>query len=204
MSNINITSIINKVRNFEKSKEGKKRIKDYIDNCAANGVGVTHGGGRIITIKDMETAASYMIQTMVDVAREKNLPESVMAHFNSLTSTPPLQNADGTHSIHIFFSDDLSRFSLKIAYGKRKGEYVGDKKGDKLINIVSLFDTGMDAETMAYGIWDGYEALGAVAGLTHRDEMHFIRDAVNEFNLKFGSVYNVNAYISADPDYYAR
>lgn len=201
MNAINIKSIMSKVRVYSKSDEGKAAAKEYLRRCIHDGRSETNGGSTVITYDIMNRAASTMIEKMKNIAHAKGLPTSVLDHFNSLTATEPQVLDDGDkYRIDISFGDDLSRLSFKIAHGKKKGEYTGD--GIK--NIVSLFDTGMDAGRMAYGLWDGWEVLGPVAGLTHRDELHFMSDAVSDFNREYGELYNVYAYISADPEFYAR
>lgn len=201
MSIINIGQIIQKVKSYAKSTEGKQRIDEYIGQCVSDGRVKTAGGSQIITIDVMKRAADTMIRKMREVAYSKKLPESVMGHFNSLTATDPILYDNGKkYRIDISFEDNLSRLSFQIAHGKKKGQYTGDG----IDNIVSLFDTGMDADRMAYGLWVGYEMLGPVAGLTHRDELRFMSEAVSEFNLEYGDLYNVYAYISADPEFYAR
>jgi hypothetical protein len=190
-----------KVKSYAKSNEGKRRMDEYIGQCVSDGRNKTAGGSQIITVDIMNRAANAMINKLKEVAGSKSLPESVVGHFNSLTATEPMLYDNGKqYKVDISFGDNLSRLSFQIAYGKKKGQYTGDG----IDNIVSLFDTGMDADRMAYGLWIGYEVLGPVAGLTHRDELRFMSEAVSEFNLEYGDLYNVYAYISADPDFYAR
>lgn len=179
-------------------------MDEYIGQCISDGRNKTAGGSQVMTVDIMKRAASAMINKLKEVAGSKSLPESVIGHFNSLTATEPMLYDNGKkYKVDISFGDNLSRLSFQIAYGKRKGQYTG-KKSKGIDNIVSLFDTGMDSDFMAYGLWDGYEMLGPVAGLTHRDELRFMSEAVSEFNLEYGDLYNVYAYISADPEFYAR
>lgn len=202
MSKVNMSAVLGKVRVFQKSDEGMDRINEYIGLCITDGRAVTEGGSKIVTLDAMKRAAEVMIEKLKTVASTRKLPAAVLDHFNSLRFSDPVYIKDSSKfKIDIYFSDDLSRMSLRIASGKNKGEYTGDG----IENIVSLFDTGMDADTTVFGIWNGHESAGVVAGLTHRDEMHFMRDAVSEFNREYGELYNVYAYISAqDTEMYVR
>lgn len=201
MSSVNMSGIMSKLKIFLGSQEGKDIVDDYIQRCIYYGRSLTSNGTEIVTFDIMKRAADRLIQKVRETAASKNLPESVMSHFSSLTATEPIPlNNNKLYKIEISFSDNLSRLSFQIAHGKKKGQYTGEG----IENIVSLFDTGMDAGRMAYGLWIGYEMLGPVAGLTHRDELRFMSEAVSEFNYEWGELYHVYAYISADPEFYAR
>lgn len=200
---IDLAAIEKKQKQFEKSREGKKKIKEFLDDCVENGVGKTEGGSAIVTKEMMEEAARLMIQILKNTAASKSLPDSVMVHFNSLDYSQPVKipgSKEDRYMIEIFFTDDLSRFSLRIASGPNKGKYTGEG----IDNIISLFDTGYPkkdnpSDNYAIGIWDGHEDAGVIRGRKERDGLHFMLDAVDAFNMSYSNVYGVEAYI-ADPD----
>lgn len=197
---LDIDSIMGKVDKFSKSPKGKKMVKEYLKDCVENGIGKTEGGGVIITTEMMKEAAQGMINILQTTAYSKDMPESVKSHFSSLAHNPPQKLGDDSYVIDIYFADDLSRLSLLITSGDRKGE----RTGGGIRNIVSLFDTGYSVENFTYGLWDGHEDIGVIRSKKEREGLYFMREAVDAFNRIFGEKYGVIAQISADPDYYAR
>lgn len=201
---IDISGIVKKVENYKKKPEGKKKIKDYLNHCVENDIRKTEGGGTIVTEEMMEEAARLMIQILKNTAFSTGeLPESVRAHFASLDDDPPVKISDlngDRYIININFTDYLGRFSLKIASGPRKGQFTGGG----IDNIVSLFDTGYGARSSAYGLWYGHEDVGIIRTEDAVGGLHFMQDAVDRFNSAYGNKYGVEAYIAADPQFYAR
>lgn len=195
MARVNISSIMSRVNEFAKSQRGKDRMMQYLAKCRINGKNKTEAGNKIITEQTMICAAETLISMLKETASQYRLPESVIAHFASLDYSQPVPygKESGQYKCDITFADDLSRMSLLITTGKRAGR----RTGDGIDNIVSLFDTGYDADKRVYGVWDGH-GDNVIASLTHRDGLHFMRDAVDSFNREYGAAYGVYAYIPAD------
>jgi len=202
MAQINMASIMSKVRAFAKSEEGKTRCSEYISKCRADGRGTTDGGGTIITTDAMCRAAEMMISILKQTAQEHQLPASVQEHFNSLEySAPMVVGAEGdTYQIDIWFADNLSRMSLLITTGERKGQYTGDG----VANIVSLFDTGYTASQAVYGLWNGHEENGVITSRVHREGKKFMAQAIESFNRTWGELYGVRAMFAVDTEFYSR
>ena len=202
--NIDVDAINKRLKEYEKSSEGKKRKKEFLENCIENDIRKTEAGSVIVTEEMMEEAARLMIQTLKNVAfATEELPESVRAHFASLDNSPPTKVSTplgDRYIVNIYFTDDLSRFSLVIAKGRRRGQFTGEG----IDNIVSLFDTGFAAKSTAHGLWYGHEDIGPIKSKQSRAGLYFMRDAVRLFNDKFSKKYGVEAYIAADSKYYAR
>lgn len=195
MATINISSIMSRVGKFNESVRGKRIVKEKIDEYVKSGVSRTDGGGKVFSIKEMGRVADDMIELLKRCAYQAQLPDSVMRHFYSLTRTEPTKIGDD-YKVDIYFDDDMSRMSLLITSGRRKGQ----RTGDGIDNIVALFNNGYSASNRVYGVWDGHEDLGAIASLQKREGKHFINQAVQEFNIKYGGEYDVQAYIIA-PEY---
>jgi hypothetical protein len=192
---------MDKVRQYTKSDAGNKRMTGYIKHCRENGKSATEAGAVVVTEQDMIRAAEALIKILQEPASQKGLPESVMEHFYSLYYNEPIPygKEGGQYKVDVQFGDDLSRMSLRITSGKRKGE----RTGEPIENIVSLFDTGYDTSKRVYGAWDGH-GDETIASLTHRDPLNFMEEALTSFNRQYGAIYNVVAYISAeDPRFYA-
>lgn len=188
-----------KLRAYTKTSEGKAKMAEVIESYIEQGQSQTQGGSKIITLDEMNKIADGMIETLKSTARAKGLPDSVLKHFDSLHHSSPVLikgKNKKEYEIEISFGDDLSRFSLRLENG--------DRTGDGVENIVSLFDTGYSAKRSVKGIWDEHEELGIITSLKHREGLNFMSESVNEFNRSYGSNYKVKAVITADPEYYTR
>ena len=201
MAQINMASIMSKVRAYAKTNECKKRNQDYIAQCRQAGRNTTESGETIITEQIMCRAAETMIATLRQIAQEHQLPASVQEHFNSLEYSQPrvVGNQGEVYQVDIWFSDDLSRMSLLIPTGKRAGQ----RTGDGIQNIVSLFDTGYSASHSVFGTWDGHEDAGVIRSRSQLDGKHFMSQAVDSFNRAWSEIYGARAMIAADTEFYS-
>lgn len=201
MSQINIDSIMRKVKNFSESEKGKEKMAKVIRERRLSGNGKLASGDYITTEQDMQMLAQELINTMKSEAASANLPQSVLDHFESLTYTQPEPSGGNVpqYSVDIYFQDDLSRMSLLITSGKRKGE----RTGEGVRNIVSLFDTGYEASARVYGVWSGHESDGSIASRTELEGKYFIERAIETFNRRYGETYHLEAMISASPEFYS-
>lgn len=195
MSNINMSSIMRKVKEYSVSDVGKNRIAKFIKERRESGDSKLESGDYIVTEQDMIRAAEEMIRILQETASAKGLPESIKEHFYSLYySQPTPYGGQGEHyKVDVKFGGDLSRMSLKITSGNRKGEFTGEGIQD----IVSLFDTGYEASKKVYGSWGGHgdETIGS---LTHREGLNFMAEAIDSFNRECGEIYHVFAYLSSE------
>lgn len=191
MSSIDLNSIMAKVQSYAKSPQGKRRMADKIEEYRHADVEKTEAGSHIMTPSGMRAVASQLIEIMKKHAGAAALPESVRSHFESLTYDAPMEVTPGSSwRVKVFFGDDLSRMSLLIVSGSRKGERTGEGVRD----IVSLFDTGYDAGSYVYGVWDGHgeDGIRSRKWLAGR---RFLESAVAEFNISLGKLYNVTAML---------
>lgn len=201
MAQINMASIMSKVRAYAKTSECKQRTQDYITQCRKDGRSQTDSGATIITEEIMCRAAETMIATLKQTAQEHQLPVSAQEHFNSLEYSQPriVGNQGEAYQVDIWFSDDLSRMSLLIPTGKRAGQ----RTGDGIKNIVSLFDTGYTASQSVFGTWDGHDDAGVIRSRSQLDGKHFMSQAVDSFNRAWGEIYGVHAMIAVDTEFYS-
>ena len=180
MASINISSIMNKVGAYSRSVNGKLRMQDCIKKYSESGKSKTEAGDKIISDKDMYEAAAKMIQVLRSTAQSYALPASVMSHFDSLDASASFKMPDGSATIFIYFGGELHRDSLAPQ------DYSG------IDNVVALINNGYgDHPNMAkvWGEWHGMR----IHGLTQRTGLHFIQQAVQNFNGNYGSDYNVTA-----------
>lgn len=198
MSKINLSSVMTKVSGWAKSKDGQKRIADKIEEYRKSGIERTYGGGSVITIENMCMIAEEMIKSLQSLASQHSLPDSVQRHFASLTYDfpRPIDGDKTLYNVEIYFQDDMSRMSLLITSGRRAGQ----RTGDGINNIVALFNNGYQARSQVFGVWSGREELGSIGSRQSRDGLHFMQQAVSDFNIKYGAKYNVVATV-ASSDY---
>lgn len=179
-----------RVGKFLKGADKKKLIRD-------DGLGDKF----VATQDEMYEAAEALIGILKSIAQEKKLPRSVADHFSTLDYTTPEKVKHGDdiyYSVGIYFGGNLSRFSLKIASGDRKGE----RTGDGIKNIVSLFDTGYKADTSVYGIWEGHSNGDVIMSKSERVGLHFMQEAADRFNSLYSQKYGASAFVGEDTDYY--
>lgn len=203
MAGVNIDSIMKKVNAFAESDVGKERMKKRINDIRKGGGTKTEGGGRITSFKEMHAAAREMERTAKETAAAHKLPQSVQDHFDTLYHEPPVQVGEGMYRMDLYFHSDLGRPSLLINDGPRKGQHTGEG----INNIVSLFDTGYIAHNQVFGIWEGHEMFGPISSRVFRNSIGFMKEAVTDFNRRFGNRYGVTAMLSdewPDAEYYSR
>lgn len=193
-------SIMGKVNAYIESPSGQARMKAKIDEYVKNGVKKTAAGDRICTEDDMYMAASKLISVLRSTARSYDLPDSVMRHFDSLACSRPFKMPDGSYEMYIYFEDDLHRESLN------------PESYDGVRNIVALLNNGYHASDYAYGFWDNHAYTGEwnvlrqgygdnfayIRSMKDRQGLHFIQQAVQDFNGNYGSEFNVTAVAGDD------
>ena len=204
---IDIDSIMKSVVAFTKTPEGKALIQDALLDIARGNIdaGASSSGGDVsrgapLTPELMEEAANKMIHVMATTAGDPGygLPPSVIRHFEYLESGKPIEfgldNGGVEFHVNLYFMDDLSRPSL-IAVGKHSK---GNRTGPGVDDIVSLFNEGYDARKTVYGIWEGHNDDNPIPSLSHRDPLHFIEQAVSDFNGNYGAKYGCEAKVIID------
>lgn len=171
---INMDSINAKIQKYAKSPAGQRKIEQAI------------GGAAVVNIAEMNAAAQEMIDILRKTAASHGLPESVMDHFSSLSASAPREISPLNYEVQINFSDDMSRQSLY------------QKKYDGVDNIVAVYNNGYHAHDYVYGrrVIDGW--VKYITSRTEREGLHFMQEAVNEFNRVCGPKYNVIATLSGE------
>lgn len=196
MAYVNMAAIQKKVASYAKSKEGKKRIDERIEEIRHSGDGRTASGDYVTTINDMRAATRLMKAEVIHSAQIAGLPDSVMDHIDvdPMGMSEPVDLGRNRYYTSITFADGarykLFRPSLEIV---KNGSPTGKKTGEGVDNIVALFNNGYDADKQVFGLWAGHEDLGIVGSRMSRKGLLFMQDAVRNFNRKYGGAYNVTA-----------
>lgn len=186
---------MNKVSAYAKSSAGKEKMSKCIRQYADSGVKQTAAGDKILTEDAMWEAVSKFLYVMRVTAAEYDLPESVMAHINSMESSGRITETPDGFEVYLYFGGDLHRDSLENDLGY-----------DGIDNIVALFNNGYHAKNYVYGWWNGHRATGDgalrsgvdtdfawVRSKKEREPLRFIQQAVMDFNANYGAEYGVTA-----------
>lgn len=190
---INIDSIMKKLNAYVKSSASQTVTKEYIADCIARGIrlkgGMSGSGkpGALVTVVEMEEAAKILITSVQNQARSFGLDGSITTLMDSLTYSAPAKQADGSYEVTIYFAGDKHRESL---YPKGYPEGID--------NIIALLNNGFQIgadKKQAFGMWHDQ----MTRGLRSREGLHFIQEAVFEFNAVFGDKYNATVWV--DPVY---
>lgn len=161
-------------------------MQSTVNKYVRTGVAKTQAGSRVLTQRAMADYGNKLIQAIRDTALSCNLPASVADHFSSLKRGKTIVLPDGSYVMEISFTDDLTRPSLQPA------GYEG------VNNIIAIFNNGYpddssraSAIASISGWWHGQytHALGMRQGL------HFMQDAVNDFNQTYGSKFGIYATV---------
>lgn len=197
MVNISAASLQAKIEACAKTPEGQKKMADTIRKYKKEGRATTMAGSPVVPEVRMAEAAAKMISVLRSTAQGAGLPESVLAHFDSLQCSSQIAIGDGEYVVYVYFTDDLSRESLENDY-----EYSG------VDNIIALFNNGAHAKNYIYGWWNGHKPTGKsvyrsgidsndawVRSKKDREGLHFMQQAVKDFNANYGSDYGVTASV---------
>jgi len=193
-------SIGSKLNAWVNSPRGQARMQAKLEEYAKNGIGKTAAGDNVVNEEKMFEAADKLISVIRSTAASYGLPASVMAHIDSLDysriyTTMP----DGTSVIYLYFEDDMHRDSLY------------PEGYDGVRNIVALLNNGYHAANYVYGHWDNHSTAGGsvfdgrsidsstyIRSRKDREGLHFIQQAVADFNGSYGSEYNATAVAGSE------
>lgn len=206
---LDMGAVMAKVRQFEKSEEGQRRVKAVLEKYRKEDRSVTAAGSKLMTDKQMRRCACKLAELVKQTARmpDYDLPASVLEDIDSLQpSSVILDTGDGGRVIRMSFKNDLHRESLRKEEGGRTGEGID--------NIIALFNNGAPNDghevMTVYGWWDGHAPAGKkyiahgdqgtawVHNKTSRPDLRFLQRAVAEFNLKYGAEYGVEAVLDSE------
>lgn len=207
---LNMRAIMGKVNQYSKSKDGTTKQSAAIQYAMEHGHGVLASGARCISDDTMERAVSRFIHVLCETGRSFGLPQSVMNHLETADIAGGLRIENGEGVARIYFGGDMSRPSLYEEYEGPHGE-----RG--AINIVAILNNGYHAKKHVYGAWTGHDNDSSkssdirtgwrwdggstrfvdpfIRSRKDREGLHFIQQAIDDFNGNYGAEYNVVARI---------
>lgn len=202
MTTINMSSIMSKVRRYATSKDGEKRMNDVLEKYRKEGKSKTDGGSEVLTKARMVQLAQELIDIIKTTAKSYDLPDSIMAHFDSLTAMFEDIGED-RFACYIYFADDVSRPSLENDY----------KQWGGINNIVALFNNGYVASAPKYGWWNGHKPTGEslyrsgagstdayIQGTQARPSLRFMQTAIEDFYSRYANKYAMTLTLNDDYD----
>ncbi len=173
-ASLNEAAITEKVEAYLKSAQGKKKMQDKVDQYIDKDVRTSQAGSKIITIQLANQMAHELCDMINSNAAASGLAPGVLAHVQSATVISAQKGYMGSIKAGISFRDaDMSRPSeIPQIYGG-------------VDNIVAMFEFGWNAKAPLYGYWS------IVHDYVHTRQfqpgLHFIQNAVSEFNAKYAS-----------------
>lgn len=180
---------------WQKSPEGKRRTKQYIDDLAETG-GKTASGQAVIGPRQMEEAAQLFIRIL-----QSKIPESIEDVGKTLHSTPAKKLSKTAYEVTV-------RFDTRLLH---RDSLENDLGYDGIDNIVALFNNGYHARNYVYGWWNNHKATGAAVARTNymdnfawvrskkeREALQFMQEAAKEFNELYGEQYGVTVELGSD------
>lgn len=193
MAVIDFGSITEKVNAFINSKEGRQEVLSQ--------TGVSMKGAYFGTDLDMDMIVrNFLIDLESEFARAYEeaewdrhyrypfsglISQAVVRKHNSTNLTP---HGGGTKVCYeVFFggTTGLSRDSLTIMRGRRRGQ----KTGRGISNILALFEKGYDAKKQKFGMWHSRSRGGSYPTMSRveREGLKVIAGFVDEFNARYNN-----------------
>ena len=169
MAIISYNSIHNKIEKWKKTQQGKNKIQ----------------AAQRKHISSYEGESDRIVHILLDIIQD-HLPDSIKSNIQlelSDISNPKYIDATNKFKIDITFPQEmLHRDSL---YPQQYPQGVD--------NIIALLNNGINAKAHVYGWWN--TAHANVVSVKDRDALHFIQDAIIEFNNQYGNTYKCFAII---------
>lgn len=199
---LNMASIMTKVNTFAKSTDGMAKQQNVINTAARQNGGKLPSGKNVIDDKRVQNAASRFVKMLCTTAESYGVPESVLKHLETAYRKQRRFYKNGKCMVPIYFGGDMSRPSLDP-----------DNYDEGAYNIVQLFNNGYHAKNYVYGFWYDHaykpidkhwnnfrpwDAAVYIRSRKDREGLHFIQQAIEDFNGKYGAKYNVTASIQND------
>ena len=190
MATINYASIEKKIMDYAKSDKGQKRMTSTLKKYVNTNVDKTDAGSTVINKKRMRAAAKALVNYVKTAAQSSGVADSVLADISTLKASEPKYVGGTTWEVELSFGGDLSRPSLEPeTYGG-------------VTNIIALFNNGYPKDagrSAAIAHVSGYWHGEFVNARPSREALHFMQQAVIEFNTKYAQTHNT--YVTLDAIY---
>ena len=163
------------MKTSSKKKEVTKKIDEYV-----RGIG---SPSTSITLTGIHLAAGKFIEVLQNEIESHSgtgkLGATAIAALTPMTHSSPYQIGENRYQIDIWFTEDLSRDSLAPDYF------------DGVKNLAALLNNGYNAKNTIYGVWLGHNGNMSIPSLTHREGVHFIENAIRDYEGNYAAEYGV-------------
>lgn len=193
------SSLLKKVEFWASTQKGKRAFENAISKAAKNG-GKLPSGEKIFKPANFENASRVMERLI-----RKHLPKQIKDTGKGLYHITVGGKEDytvGSPVAYVVFSEDsVRRESLGTPHTE------SGRTGEGVDNIVQLFNNGVRASGQVYGWWDSHKPTTSrnargdseyawVTSTKERPALHFMQEAVAEFNATYAEKYGVQAILS--------
>lgn len=192
MTNINMSSILNKAKKCITQTNMQKKIENIVDGVFLGETG-SHvhetfpGAFHHHTTNEAATKFIEVLQNEIESLgvsddgdfSSGNLGSTAVSALTKLNHGTPIKVGKYKYLVEIYFAEDLHRDSL-----------VPDKY-DGIDNIAALLNSGYKAGNAVYGIWSGHNSDQPITSLTRREGAHFIESAIRNFMANYAAEYGV-------------
>lgn len=193
MANVDMASIMDKVKKYTESDDFKKRIAAKTDDIMLHGGG-SSGSGSSLTITGASGAAGKFIEVLQEEIRsleatsgfaDGKLGSTAVSALEKLEHGTPVKVGENQYQIDVWFSNDLRRDSL------------APDEFDGINNIAALLNNGykdhgkMMTNNPVYGVWMGHSGSFNIPALRQRSGAYFIQNAIRNYMENYAAEYGV-------------
>lgn len=169
---ITAAEIQKRLEDFSETKIGKKRVQEELKKNKQI------LAKKIVLYDEAVSTLARIINEHTPDSIKNALPvESIMRG-----ASKPVENPDGTYTIHINFDKNLLRRD-SLAYDGN-GDFYG------AYDIVGLFTKGWDTDP-SKRVWGTWHGKDHVLNKLHKESDRFVQDAINEFMVGYAEKYGV-------------
>lgn len=197
MANINIDSVLKKADIYIESADGKKRVRETVNNIITGKQKLVSGGSNSVAL-DPEAAAEKFIEVLHKVILEHAMSTNFGSAYTNRsmagqgflgrTAISALENIDYTHPYE--YGEDTSYISVYFGGNLIRKSLDPSRYPDGAYDIVGLLNGGYAAKHAVGGVWEGHGSE-TIASLVNRKGTHFIQEAVDDFMGNYASQYGV-------------
>lgn len=199
---INEKSIMDKVRKFSKTDNGKSIMNKKIKSYMHDGVFRTNGNSTIATESDMIHEAEKLKRSILDTVQSLvasgELPECIYQIVNEMNIEMPFErksfiDGETQYEMGLWFDDDMiKRQSLMRVDNK------DIRTGNGINNIVAMFNNGVDTDKTVFGIWENHLGQEIFVGKSKnkRPALRFMQDGIESYKKYLMTEYGgMNIYV---------
>lgn len=200
MANINMSSIMYKLKKYTESDEFKKRITAKTDEIILHGGG-SSGSGSSLTITGASGAAGKFIEVLQEEIRsleatsgfaDGKLGSTAVSALEKLEHGTPVKVGENQYQIEVWFGDSGADSDKYL-----QRDSLAPDEFDGINNIAALLNNGykdhgkMMTNNPVYGVWMGHSGSFNIPALRQRSGAYFIQNAIRNYMENYAAEYGV-------------